>query len=486
MKSPRWLAALSQPHRQRSTWWITLGWLASSVIIYIFEARDALLYNAPLSGFFLLPALLGMLLLRPRAQFTLAGLTLLLCLHALLFLRAGSPISSGLEKRFFVRVMALGISCWGSLIKARLENATLLLNTIQRVSPVGMALIDQRRGTIVSVNPAMGELLACPPDDLPGQAWSDFDSEGVSAMAAVRRRLHRRDGDGRHVDVLARPLDGQGDFKELTLICAIDRQQSVEDEQALLGRTAELRQKLATSLKAAALAHEIRQPLSALILQCRQLQHQLEKGQTPAHALLLSFRQVLTPATELDATINAMAALLRSVSTEHHWLDLSAVVRSALTAQQLRLESLAVSLHTQGLDRRVQVFGDQSQLRIACSNLLGNAIDALQTRSPSERRLSVSLAERGDQVSLVIADNGPGFGELVDLERLVSHSSKPEGMGLGLFITETIATHHGGQLELGASSRLGGAEVRLNLPTLREPRLPRSDAGLQPAPAPHR
>jgi C4-dicarboxylate-specific signal transduction histidine kinase len=112
------------------------------------------------------------------------------------------------------------------------------------------------------------------------------------------------------------------------------------------------------------------------------------------------------------------------------------------------------------------VMGDRAQIQIAIVNLLRNAIEALEQASTTADgqppQIWVGLVEEGDQVSVVVGDNGPGFSS-PQLARQPLETSKDTGTGLGLFLVETTMENHRGTLELGRSSQ-GGAEARLVFP----------------------
>ncbi len=118
----------------------------------------------------------------------------------------------------------------------------------------------------------------------------------------------------------------------------------------------------------------------------------------------------------------------------------------------------------EGLDNPSWVRGDASQLQMAINNLIRNALEAMQSqgRSQAVDQLAVTLRQQGDQAVLTIADSGPGFPP--GASELPLTSTKLEGSGLGLFVVRTTLEHHNGQLKIGRSRELGGAEVQLLLP----------------------
>lgn len=259
----------------------------------------------------------------------------------------------------------------------------------------------------------------------------------------------------------------------------------------------ELEAKLRTSLTAAAVAHEINQPLSAILINAQLLQDQLQalpEGDG---------RNLLKPLLELQireserivATIEKMRMLLRNVQSDQQRIDLCEVIASARLYLRSLLSSHGVLLETSGLDQPQWLLGDAAQLQIAVANLMRNAVEALSGAGVPAPRLRLTLErcslerpnpeppnpERPNPgrpnpglpsdshgspwLELRVADNGPGFGEL-QLEQLLLASTKPQGSGVGLFVVNTAAEIHGGTLQLGRSAELGGAEVLLRLPAL--------------------
>jgi len=225
-----------------------------------------------------------------------------------------------------------------------------------------------------------------------------------------------------------------------------------------------LEDKLKSSLRAAAVAHEINLPLSTLLLNSKLL---LEQGNTPlAPPLREPLRAIADNADAVVATIEKMRSLLRNVQTHHQLLNLAHVTRNALLYVAPSLKAAGVKVQRQGLDQRWAVLGDAAQIQIAVVNLLRNALEALESAgggvAGAPATVMVSLGRAADTVVLTVADNGPGFqAPETALEPL--STSKPTGSGLGLFVVQTTMENHHGQVVVDRSP-LGGAAVRLIFP----------------------
>ena len=235
-----------------------------------------------------------------------------------------------------------------------------------------------------------------------------------------------------------------------------NQQQKLQASQAALG------EKLAQSLKASALAHELRQPLSQLLLQTRLLQHRFEEAPISSSPLQQTMAELQSCGSQINDLIEAIGSLLKESATPMQPIDLNVVLRACLQRLKPLLQTSGVELQLQLLQPPVLVSGVPGQLEIACCNLLSNACEAL-CGQPQPRRLACSLQAEAGMVELVVADSGPGLPSS-NLRELLMRSTKPHGMGVGLLTVQSIACRHGGALHLGHSNPLGGAEVRLRLP----------------------
>lgn len=232
-----------------------------------------------------------------------------------------------------------------------------------------------------------------------------------------------------------------------------------------------LRAKLRTSLEASAVAHEIKLPLSQILLSSRLLLEGADADAALGAATRAELSAIAAAADQVVTTIEKMRTLLRNVQTNHSRLNLAHVANSALLYIRPALNRAGVQIERMGLGQPCLIDGDSTQLQIALVNLLRNSLEALE-QQPPVRRLRVSLEQHSDQAFLQIEDNGPGFPALPDLLEPLQ-TSRREGSGLGLFVVTTTLENHKGSIELGRSS-LGGAAVTLRLPLAAADGLPSS------------
>jgi len=230
-----------------------------------------------------------------------------------------------------------------------------------------------------------------------------------------------------------------------------------------------LKDKLRSSLQAAAVAHEINQPLSVLLHNRHLLLERSQRAGSPPlpDAWRGQLQSIRTETARVVLTIEKMRALLRNVQTEHQRLDLRAVAQSALLYARTAGPVSRVLVNSTELDRLstpAWIDGDAVQIQIAIVNLLRNAAEALTEQGRNDPWIDISLKREGEQWWLSVEDNGPGLPPEA-LDETPLQTTKASGSGLGLFVVRTTMENHHGTLECDVSQR-GGALLRLRFPAL--------------------
>jgi PAS domain S-box-containing protein len=238
---------------------------------------------------------------------------------------------------------------------------------------------------------------------------------------------------------------------EEELTAAREREKQAEQEMRAM-----LEKKLKTSLNAAAVAHEINQPLSRILLRARM---NLDKEASTDKDTL---RALIADAERVVDTIEKMKVLLRNVETVQKPVDLAQVVRSSLHQLKQPLRSARVKVTHTGPERDCLVLGDDVQLQMIITNLVRNAIEAIDGAGSQNREVSIARILHEETVELVIGDSGPGWPGGT-LDEMLLRTTKREGAGIGLYVVKTAMENHRGQISIGASP-LGGAELRVVFP----------------------
>ena len=204
---------------------------------------------------------------------------------------------------------------------------------------------------------------------------------------------------------------------------------------------------------AAALAHELNQPLTAMSTYARasQLLARRLPGSDPAARSILDVADKLAAeAGRAGEIVNRLRRFFRERSTELQPTDLGELLADAVASQSRRAEELRVRLALGEVQALPPVWIDRVQVAVVLRNLVANGLEAASERldaAAGDRTVVVSAALDGDTVVVSVIDSGPGLGaEQVRAVFDAPASSKPGGMGIGLSISRAIVEAHGGRL----------------------------------------
>ena len=239
-----------------------------------------------------------------------------------------------------------------------------------------------------------------------------------------------------------------------TITDTTDRKRAEQKLQEVQGELARIGRLNALGEFAASIAHEVRQPLTAIISSARASMRFLRNGATAEAEQALSY--VLDASKRADAVIERNRELFRSRRVQKELLDCNTVVAEAAAMARPKLESGHVSLVTLPAELLPPIEGDRIELQQVLLNLIINAIDAMNTVDPALRRVEMSTAlSPSGEVQVSVSDTGIGLGA-VDMTRLftLSYTTKTGGTGVGLSISRSIIEAHGGRL--WAETRAGG------------------------------
>jgi PAS domain S-box-containing protein len=214
-----------------------------------------------------------------------------------------------------------------------------------------------------------------------------------------------------------------------------------------------------------AIAHELNQPLTAILANAESVQAVLMQAEPDIEEALSAIEEIIEDDNRAGQVIQRLRGLLRKDQARRELVDLNEILRSTLLLVQSELISRKISTILRLEPDLPPVFGDAVQLQQVAMNLLVNAMDAIAQHELPRREIVVSTrpAEPG-LLELTVVDSGPGIAP-DDREQLFQpfFTTKPSGLGLGLSICFSILRSHGGSLSL-ASAAAGGAIATITLP----------------------
>lgn len=217
---------------------------------------------------------------------------------------------------------------------------------------------------------------------------------------------------------------------------------------------------------AASIAHELAQPLTAIMANSRASLRLLERESKDLAEVRRSLHDVLESSRVARDVIHHTRHLFGHGDPEQAPIDLSSIVNEVCMMVSSTLAEHRILLEVQLDVNDGTIRGDRVQLRQVILNLISNGIQAMEgLEGERTRRLTISAGVNENRTArLTVSDTGVGLAN-VDRERIFSESytTKPDGMGWGLSISRSIVEAHGGQLWAEPNDG-GGASFSFTLP----------------------
>lgn len=216
---------------------------------------------------------------------------------------------------------------------------------------------------------------------------------------------------------------------------------------------------------ATGIAHELNQPLSAIVNYANGSRRRLESGRVSAEDLSEPLQQITRQASRAGEIIRRLRALVSRQPVQRETVHVNTLVNEVLSFVDYEIRKFGVRVETRLGEQLDDVRVDLVQIEQVILNLIRNAIDAVIDRPAGKRLIRIATRRVPDGfVVIEVEDNGPGLSAEVK-SRLFEpfFSTKNTGMGMGLAISQTIAEDHDGKIS-ATDSEAGGALFRLALP----------------------
>ena len=216
----------------------------------------------------------------------------------------------------------------------------------------------------------------------------------------------------------------------------------------------------------ASIAHEVRQPLSGMIMHANAGLRWLNRTPPELDEVQAALKQIVTDGHRAGAVVENIRAMFKKGAPTWVSLDVNNLVWEALALVRGDLEAHRIVIQADRDERLPRIRGDRVQLQQVLVNLMMNAIDSMAT-SDGERVLRVRSEVHGSVgVTVSVEDTGEGI-EPDTIDRIFDplFTTKAHGMGMGLSICRSIVEAHDGQLWVTAN-RPRGAAFHFMVPAL--------------------
>ena len=294
---------------------------------------------------------------------------------------------------------------------------------------------------------------------------------GVSPTFEAEFRMLHKDGSVRWVvskGAVTEHLNGTAIRVTGTLADTTERNQAaraLQDANDALLRMARI---AALAELSASIAHELKQPLMAIAANANACLLRID-GNHPAE-LRAALTDVVTDVYRANHIVERTHEMFTNQPAKRRVVSVNALIGDILEIVGGRLRESGVALELRLDEHLPPAVADAVQVQQVLLNLIVNAVEAMESTADHPRRLRIT-SRRGRKVLVVrVRDTGPGFAS-VDVRRVFEpfYTTKTTGVGMGLAISRSIITSHGGSLWAVANAAGRGATFRLTLPIVDEP-----------------
>jgi PAS domain S-box-containing protein len=350
-----------------------------------------------------------------------------------------------------------------------------------RSSPDAMVISRRADGRIIDVNDRWEALFGHARAAAVGRTMAELPLAAGPEDQATLRRLIGAPGPVR--DVEAQFLTRSGELREAIIAtetvemgghpCFITTIRDITERQRAQREAQEQRQLLTHLGRVAvlgelsgALAHELSQPLTAILSNAQAARRMLTRPPVDLGEIDEILEDIASADRRAGEVIRRLRAMFKRGESNRQPLDLNEITRDVLDFARSDLLTRHVQVTTRLAPDLPKVRGDSVQIQQVLLNLIVNGCEAMSDNEPNDRSLVIetSVVDH-DTLGISVLDNGSGIrADILDQLFEPFVTTKHQGLGLGLTICRSIATAHGGQLWAGNNADRGSA-FRLLLPT---------------------
>jgi C4-dicarboxylate-specific signal transduction histidine kinase len=278
--------------------------------------------------------------------------------------------------------------------------------------------------------------------------WDLIETAGLKQAKAEVARLNEE-------------LEQRVEERTAQLLLASEALREAQTELAYVNRAATMGQ------LAASIAHEINQPIAAIVTNAQAALRFLKRKPLDLEEVGHAMDQIAFDGKRASDVIDRIRALIKRAPPRQDAVEINELIRDVLALAHGEVVKHAVSVQTQLSDDLPLIEGDRVQLQQVILNLVMNAVEAMSDTNANERPRDLLISTGRDgpsDVFVAVQDSGPGL-DPESLDRLFDafYTTKRDGLGMGLAICRSIIEAHGGRV--WASPRVGaGAQFQFTLP----------------------
>lgn len=247
---------------------------------------------------------------------------------------------------------------------------------------------------------------------------------------------------------------------------SVERRARQEESARLLTQIAHLDRRRSMSEMSSSMAHELNQPLTAILTNTQMARHMLQHAAVPAEGegVGVLLKDIEKDTQRASRILRGIKEFVKPGEERRERVQLQRVAAEVLEIVRDEARNMGIGLHCDMPQQAVTLMGDSVQLSQVLLNLLRNAMQAMRPHTGG--RIHLNLVSQAGQAVFRVRDEGCGISPQ-DRSRVGTafFSTKPDGMGLGLSISRAIVEQHGGSLAL-LDAPGGGAIAEFVLPVL--------------------
>ncbi|MGQ0502148.1 MAG: PAS domain-containing sensor histidine kinase [Panacagrimonas sp.] len=215
---------------------------------------------------------------------------------------------------------------------------------------------------------------------------------------------------------------------------------------------------------AAALAHELGQPLASALNYLHGCRLRLSDGDFDRELFDSAISQAIYQAEQAGGIVRHIRQFVRKHEPETAPVEINSLIEQMLAFLDFERRQSQTTLHLDAAPNLPPVWVDPLEIKQVLVNLFKNAVEAMVDLPPENRIIDVETRQRGDRVEVSVSDRGPGIGK-TKLTQIFNpfYTTKPKGIGLGLAVCRSIVESHGGRLTVTRNVH-GGAHFAFTLP----------------------